>query len=137
MLFIQVYSCLWYLIWSNHVWESLYLIIWLFRFPQWTSGKLFFQTDFRTWFFGALFLESCYENHPDSVTLQKHHSLSNYNFKHSSAHMSSLNLIPKLSFEIRFCMFIIHVYYTESNVCSPWTPWFCSWLLCLFFMLHN
>ena len=57
--------------------------------------------------FWELFLDSHFQNHPDPVILQKYQSLSNQNFKLNSAHMPSLNLTPKLSFEPRFCMFIV------------------------------
>ena len=46
---------------------------------------------------------------------QKYQSLSNESFKQNSAHMTSLNLISRLSFEPRFCMFIINVQYTKSK----------------------
>ena len=42
-------------------------------------------------------------------SIQKYQSLLNQSFKQNSAHMTSLNLIPRLSFEPRFCMFIINV----------------------------
>ena len=42
-------------------------------------------------------------------------SFSSQGFKHKLAHMCSLNLTPKLSFELRFCIFIINVYYTKSK----------------------
>ena len=53
------------------------------------------------------FLDSRFENHLDSVILQNHQPFSNQSFKRNSVHMPSLNLIPKLSFEPRFRMFII------------------------------
>ena len=63
-----------------------------------------------TWLFGTLFPDSCFENHPDSVILQKYQSGWNQSFKHNSADMPSLNLTPNFSFEPRFCMFIINGY---------------------------
>ena len=36
-----------------------------------------FWTDFRKWLFGNFFLDSRFQNHPDSVILQKYQSLSN------------------------------------------------------------
>ena len=48
-------------------------------------------------------------------SIQKYQSLLNQSFKQNSAHMTSLNLIPRLSFEPRFCMFIINVQYTKSK----------------------
>ena len=64
--------------------------------------------------FGTLFPGSRFQNHPDLVTLQKYQSLSNQSFNHNSAHMPSLNT-PKMSFEPRFRMFIINVYYTKGK----------------------
>ena len=64
-----------------------------------------------------LFLENLFQTHPDSVILQKYQSLSNQSFKHNSAHMTSLNLTPKPSFELSFCMFIINFYYTKRILC--------------------
>ena len=40
---------------------------------------------------------------------------SNQGFKHNSAHMTSLNLAPKLSVKPRFRMFITNVGYTKSK----------------------
>ena len=58
---------------------------------------------------------SCFQNHPDSLILQKYQSRSNQSFKHNSADMSFLNLTRNFSFEPRFCMFIINDYYTKSK----------------------
>ena len=49
------------------------------------------------------------------VILQKYQPLSNQSFKHNWKQMPSLSLTPKLSFEPRFCMFIINDYYTKSE----------------------
>ena len=76
--------------------------------------KLFFQTDFRRWLFGTLFLYSCFQNH-ESVILQEYQSLLNQSFKHNLVPMPSFNLTLKLSFEPTFRMFII-------NTTVPWTP---------------
>ena len=62
------------------------------------------------------YLELCFW----SVILQKHQSLSSQNSIRNSAHMSPLNMTPTLSFQPRFCMFIINSSYTKSI--SPWTP---------------
>ena len=85
----------------------------------WCSLK---NTDFRKRFFGTLLLESCFQNHPDSVTLQKYKSLSNQSLKHNSAHLTYLNLTPTLSFEPRFSIFIINSYCNKRKACSPWIP---------------
>ena len=57
----------------------------------------------------------CLGNNPDSVILRKYQLLSNQRFKHNSTHMSSLNLTPTLSFEPRFCMFIMNGYDRKSK----------------------
>ena len=67
------------------------------NYPEFCDGL--FQTGFRKWMFGTLFLESRFENYPDSVILQKSLLLSNQSFKQNSAHIQSLSLTPKLSFE--------------------------------------
>ena len=51
----------------------------------------------------------------DLVILQKYQSLSNQCFKHNSTHIPSLNLIPRVSFERTFPMFIINYYYTKRK----------------------
>ena len=66
--------------------------------------------DFRKSLFRTVFLDSRFQNHPDSAILHKCQSLSNQSFKHNSAHISSLNLTSTLSFEPRFRMFIINDY---------------------------
>ena len=82
--------------------------------------------------FRTLFLDSHFQTHPDSVTLQKYQLLSNQSFKPNFAHMPPLNLTPKLSYESRFRMFIINVtinVHKKANACSPWN--FCcglSWV---------
>ena len=85
------------------------------RVPRWTSEQSLFQINFRKLFFGTLFLDNRFQNHPDSVILQKYQPLSNQTFKRNSAHMPSLSSTPKLSFEPSFCMFIIKDYYTKSK----------------------
>ena len=74
-----------------------------------------FWTDFTKWLSGNLFPDSCFQNHLDSVILQKYHLLSNQSFKHNLVHWPSLNLTSKLSFEPGFCMFIINGYYTKKQ----------------------
>ena len=61
------------------------------------------------------FLNSRFQNHPDRVILKKYQSLSNQSFKHNLPHMPSLNLIPTLSFELRFRMFIINDYNRKKH----------------------
>ena len=80
-----------------------------------TSGEWFFQTDFRKWLVGQLFLDRHFQNHPNSVILQKHQPLLNWSFKHNSAHMSYFISTPKLPFEPRFCVLIINVYRTKMK----------------------
>ena len=69
-----------------------------------------------------------FQNHPDSLILQKYQSLSNQRFKHNLAHTQYLNVTPKLSFEFRFRMFVISVYYTKKQTIVI--------LAILFFALH-
>ena len=66
---------------------------------------------------GTLFLGRLFQNHPDSVSLQKYQSLSNQNFKQNTVWriMPSLDLTPDLSFEPKFRMFISNVYYIKSK----------------------
>ena len=73
-----------------------------------------FWTNFRKWLFWTLFLDSRFQNHLDSVILQKYQSLSKQSFKHNSAHMSSLHLTSTLPFDLKFRMFVINGYYTKS-----------------------
>ena len=101
--------CLWSLIWYKE--EPC-----MSRVLQLTSAMLLFQTDFRKWFFWTLFLDGCFQKHSDSAILQKYQLLSNQSFKHNSAHMPSLNLTCKLSFEPRFCTFIINGSYTKKQM---------------------
>ena len=56
--------------------------------------------------FGTLFLESHFQNHPDSM-LQKTPVVFKPKFKHNLSHMSSLYFTPTLPFEPRFCIFIV------------------------------
>ena len=70
------------------------------------------------WLLGTLFLDSRFQNHPDSVILQKYQSLSNQIFKYNKAHMPSLYLTPTLF---------------ETVYNHPWLAWdftylnFASW----------
>ena len=64
----------------------------------------------------SFFLPRRFQNHPDSVILQKYHLLSNQSFKHNSVYITSLNLTPTLSFESRFRMFIINDYDRKSKL---------------------
>ena len=112
-------SCLWSLIWSNRVWGSEYLITWLgitvesSAMDFWNS--YFFKLTLRNDCLELCFFDSCFQNHPDSVILQKNQLRSNQSFKHNLADMSSLNLTPNFSFEPRFYRFIVDGYYTKSK----------------------
>ena len=68
-----------------------------------------FKMTLKMWLFGILLLDSCFQNHPYSVILQKYPSLSNQSFKHNLVHMSSIYLTAALPFETRFRMFILTV----------------------------
>ena len=108
---------LWSPIWSNRLCGNWQFIIWLEIIDQSStmdSGQLLFQTDFRKWLFGTLFLDSRFQNQPDSV-ISKYQSLSNQSFKHNSANIAHLNSTPKLSFEPRFRKFIIKCYSTKNE----------------------
>ena len=104
-------SWLWSLIGSNFVCgneitvQSSAMVFW----------TVTFQTDFRKRLFRTLILKSCFQNHSDSVTLQKYQLLLNKSFKHNSTHMPSLNLTLKLSFEPKFHMFVINSYCRKSK----------------------
>ena len=78
-------------------------------------GSYFFKLTLGSVSMELFFLDSRFQNHPESVILQKYQSLSNQNFKHNSAHMSSLNLTPKPSFEPGFRMFIINNDHTKTK----------------------
>ena len=47
----------------------------------------YFSSDIRKCLFRRLFLESCFQNHPDSVILQKYQPVSNQSFKHKLTHI--------------------------------------------------
>ena len=63
-----------------------------------TSEYGCFWTDFTKRLFGTLFLDSRFQNHPSI----KCKSLSTQSFKHNSAHMPSLFLIPTLFLNLGF-----------------------------------
>ena len=46
-------------------------------FPGTKPAYGYFLIDFTKWFFGTMFLDSCFQNHPDSVMLQKYQPFSN------------------------------------------------------------
>ena len=81
-----------------------------------TSAYGCFWTDITKWLIGTLFLDSRFQNHLDSVILQKYQLLSNQSFKHDSAYPVFISN-PTLSFEprFRFRVFIINGYYTKSK----------------------
>ena len=61
----------------------------------------FFWTNFSIILFVTSFLDSRFQNLPDSEILQKYQSLSNKSFKCNSVYISFLNLTRELSFEPR------------------------------------
>ena len=75
---------------------------------------------------GILFLDSRFQNHPDSVILQKHQSLSTQSFKYNSVQYAIFKFNPYAFFWI----WVSHVHETKigpkANACSPWTPYFIS-----------
>ena len=86
--------------------------------PELRNGVLssyFFKLTVESGCFELLFLGSRFQNHPDSVILQKYESLSNQSFKHNSACMLSLNWTHKLFFELRFRIFFINVKEMSHN----------------------
>ena len=58
----------------------------------------------------TLFLDSHFQNGPESVILQKTQLFSTQSFKHNSAHKPSLSLTPMVSFEPRFHVSVINGY---------------------------
>ena len=72
--------------------------------------------------FGILFLESRFQNHPDTVLLEKYQSLSNHRFKYNSVHMLSLSLTPKFFLNLSFVCSALTVTPQIANICSLWTP---------------
>ena len=78
--------------------------------PEFHNGLLgcyFFKLNLGSDCWNFLFLRSPFQNHLDLVISQKQRSLSNLSFKHNSANMPPLNLTSRLSFEPRFCMFLL------------------------------
>ena len=70
-------SCLWSLIWSNRVWGSWYLIIWM---------EITVQSSAMNFVCGTLCLDSRFQTNAESVILvilQKYQSLSNQSFKYN------------------------------------------------------
>ena len=105
-----IYIC--YLMWLNRVYRSWYLTTLLDITVQNSTEWLLFQIDIRKWLFVTLLLGRCFQNHPDSITLNKWQTLFKPCLKQNSAHMLSLNLTHMLSFEP---MFIITTYYIKSK----------------------
>ena len=81
-----------------------------------------FQQLLRKRLFGILFLESRFQNHPDTVLLEKYQSLSNHRFKYNSVHMLSLSLTPKFFLNLSFVCSALTVTPQIANICSLWTP---------------
>ena len=55
-----------------------------------------------------LFLESYFQNDPDSVIIQKYQSYSSQSFRNNSAHMPFFYSTPTISFQPRSRILIIH-----------------------------
>ena len=85
-----------------------------------TSGQLLFVC-----LFGTLFLGGHFQNHPDSLILQKYQSVSNQSVKHNLVQMPSLNLTPKLSFKRFVCLSVTLLHKEQTLVVL-------GLLLCLF-----
>ena len=66
----------------------------------------------------CLFLNSRFQNLPDSVILQKYELLLHQSFKHNSTHMPSLNLTPKFSFGPRFRILSLTFTTRKVDACS-------------------
>ena len=98
--------CLWSLIWSNRVWGSWYLINSLENTIHSSAMifwvVIFFKLTLRIDCLELSFWKFDFKNHPDSVISQKWQSLSKQCFKHSSANMLLLNLIPNLFFNVYY-----------------------------------
>ena len=104
---------LWSLIWSNRVWGSWYVIIWL-EITVHCSAMDFRRVAFSDWLEEVIVWNFLFGQFLP-IILQKFQSLSNQSYKHISVHMPSLNLTLQLSFELKCHMFIINVYYTKSK----------------------
>ena len=77
-------------------------------------------TDFTKWLFVVLF-----QNHSDSVILQKYQSLWYQSLKHNSVHMPSLYLTLTLSFEPKLSQGSSWtVTIQKANACSPLNSFF-------------
>ena len=74
--------------------------------------------------FGTLFLDSCFQNHPDSVILQKHQYRWNHSFKHNLADMPSLNLTLIFLLKLGFICSLLTVTTQKGKACSPRTSCF-------------
>ena len=82
-------SLIWHLtIWLEVTVQSPAMDFWTDTFSNWH----------RKWLFESLFLDSRFQNRPDSVIVQKYHSLSNQSFKYNFVHVSSLHVSPAFEF---------------------------------------
>ena len=104
---------LWSLIWSNRVWGSWYVIIWL-EITVHCSAMDFRRVASSNWLEEVIVWNFVFGQFLP-IILQKFQSLSNQSYKYNSVHMPSLDLTPQLSFELKCHMFIINVYYTKSK----------------------
>ena len=105
--------CLWSLIWLNHVWGSLYLIISLeitVMVPQSTSGIYSIKLNL-----GNDCLELCFWTVALKTILTKHNSVE----------VLFLKLTPKLYFKAIGFVYSSLIFITQkANTCRLWTPCF-------------
>ena len=94
-------------VWSNRVWGMLIPNQLTGNncpeFPQWTSGQLLFQTDFKKRFFGDFWtVDFITIQTPAIMQTKKKQLLSNQSFKHNSTHILSLNVILNFALNLDF-----------------------------------
>ena len=65
--------------------------------------------------FRTLFLDSRFQNHPDSVTIQKYQIAFKPELYTQFGAYTVFKLTPNLSDEPRFCMYIVNGYYTKTT----------------------
>ena len=97
--------------------QSRYLIIWLEITAEgsvmdfWTVVFSNWHSEVSVWNFVSE--QSLSKPHWLSYITKKYQSLSNQSFQHNSTQTRSLNLTTMLSFEPRFFMFFINIYYIK------------------------
>ena len=90
-----------FIILSNSVWASWYLIVWLEIIVQsstmvfWTV--IFFKLTLESHCLVLRFRIADFKNYLDSVILQKCQWLSNQSLKHNLPHLPSVNITPNFS----------------------------------------